>query len=271
MSHHQESAPAPDTWGSSDAALYIQSLKKRHASDNSVFELEVPKMVLPRGSFTAIVGSSGCGKSTLLDMIALISKPNSADRFELSVDARSSALNISSLWERKDEKILAAQRRNVGYILQTGGLLPFLNVGQNAMLSFQIQGRSADTARIRNLASSLGIGEQLGKAPHRLSGGQRQRAAILRALAHEPTMILADEPTAAVDKPRAEEIIEELTQLVRNEGLTLVMVTHDSHLVARRADQIFGFDVESRGSNHSYSTCRSLSAHEISALAHGIR
>lgn len=254
------------------AALDARGLVKTRGSDRQSFVLKAPEIRLERGRLTAIIGESGCGKSTLLDMMALISAPDQAERFKLNIASpRSELSDVTALWAARSETGLAELRRSVGYILQTGGLLPFLSVAQNAALSFQIAGRSVDMARIRHLADRLGIGDQLRKAPAHLSGGQRQRAAILRALAHEPALVLADEPTAAVDRTRAIEIMDDLTRLVRETGVTLALVSHDAALVAPRADCIYGFSVERVSNTETVSTCRQLSAEDARRLAEGLR
>jgi putative ABC transport system ATP-binding protein len=124
--------------------------------------------------------------------------------------------------------------------------LPFLNVEGNAELALRLVGASGRKRRIAELAEALDIAQVLNKKPRQLSGGQRQRAAIMRAIAHSPSIILADEPTASVDKPRAKEIIASLKQLAVSNGSTVILVSHDEELLSHAADRIFRFRVEAK-------------------------
>ncbi len=147
------------------------------------------------------------------------------------------------------------RRTQIGYVLQTGGLLPFLSVQKNIELPRKINGMRGNADAAKRLAKSLGIDSQLGKLPQHLSGGQRQRAAIARALSHQPPIILADEPTAAVDRPNALEILAHFKSLVRRLGMTLLMVTHDIELVRKSADRFLTFDVKRLSETRVESTC----------------
>ena len=242
---------------------------KRREQGGVAFELAIPDLRLYAGQFVAIVGDSGCGKSTLLDILALVSKPSRCATFVysesdggergdgLGIDPKLNLkLDLKRLWERADEGQLAALRRSrLGYVLQTGGLLPFLTAFQNVQLPSLLNGRRHDDA-IRALARRLGVDGVLEKKPQYLSGGQRQRVAILRAVQHHPRIILADEPTAAVDKTRARSIVQDFDALARDTGATIVMVTHDHDLVAPLADVTYSFEVEELSDSLTRSTCR---------------
>ncbi|HEY0836057.1 MAG TPA: ABC transporter ATP-binding protein [Azospirillum sp.] len=239
--------------------LSLRSLRKQRGKPggSTVFELIVPELEVRAGQFVAIVGESGCGKSTLLDMLALVSRPTECAEFRFgdAQDATGSH-DVASLWSRQDEAALSHLRASrLGYVLQTGGLLPFLTVEQNILLPFRILGLPPDVERARTLARRIGIENELAKKPHQLSGGQRQRAAILRALVHRPRVILADEPTAAVDRTRAEGIVADLDALVRGTGATVIMVTHDVPLVRPFADELYGFSLENPSPSLVRSTC----------------
>jgi putative ABC transport system ATP-binding protein len=225
----------------------VSIVKRRGDTSGSVFQLEVPYFSARPGEFVAVVGASGCGKSTLLDMLGLVSRPTEMASFTLACGH--GVVDVADLWQRGDERGLASVRATeIGYILQTGGLLPFLSVRQNAALSLRIQGGAVDDGRIEALAARLDIADHLDKKPARLSGGQRQRAAILRAAVHRPRLILADEPTAAVDKTRAVGIVADFVKVVRKSGLAVVMVTHDVGLVEPPvADRVFSFEIEPVG------------------------
>lgn len=241
--------------------LVIENLVRRREQAGVIFELRVPMLHLDRGSFVAVVGESGCGKSTLLDHLALVAEPTSCERFELRIDGDGGEkrTDVRGLWARNHEPGLAALRRDrLGYVLQTGGLLPFLTVERNIMLPARIKGLADYRDRVRRLAERIGIDRVLSKKPQYLSGGQRQRAAILRALIHQPDIVLADEPTAAVDKERAQAIVEDFRELAREEGTTIVMVTHDRNLVEGLADCTYGFRVRSIDETMTRSTCEEI-------------
>lgn len=237
----------------------LEGVGKRRAQGGSVFELRVPSFSVGVGQVVAVVGASGCGKSTLLDIVALVMAPTTAQVFEMSPGGGARTRDIRQLWAAADEESLAALRRDyLGYVLQTGGLLPFLSVRDNITLPGRIKGMADDDARIARLAARLGVGGCLERMPDSLSIGQRQRVAILRALAHKPRLVLADEPTAAVDKARARAIMDDMHALARDEAVAVVVVTHDVELVAQRADLTYSFDVEQITEQETRSVCRKL-------------
>ncbi len=219
--------------------LELKNVLKHREQGGATFELYTEKLKLYKGQFVAVVGESGCGKSTLLDILALVSKPNSCEQFTYY---DSKVIDIKQLWEQQQEETLAMLRRlHFGYVLQTGGLLPFLTVLQNLQLVSEING--FHDSKLKELAERLDISGILGKKPQYLSGGQRQRVAILRAISHHPQIILADEPTAAVDETRALSIIQEFHNIAKENGTIIVMVTHNHNLVAPFADVTYSFDV----------------------------
>lgn len=228
----------------------INVLKRREKGGN-VFELNIPDMVIGRGQFVALVGQSGCGKSTLLDMLAMVLKPTSADEFSITVPATGNRHEVMDMDEDRMAKVRMA---HLGYVLQTGGLLPFLSVRDNIMLPCRINGMAGRDGEVEELVRRLGISGQMPKKPAHLSGGQRQRVAIARALSHRPPIVLADEPTAAVDKYTAADIRDEFKDLTQQMGVTLLMVTHDESLVAGVVDRTFGFKVKKLTDQHTIST-----------------
>lgn len=238
--------------------LRLVNLRKTREQGEAHFELHVPALELRAGQFVAVVGDSGCGKSTLLDMLALVSKPNHCDRFDFVRDGDpQNGVDVWRLWNSGAESRLAAIRcRDLGYVLQTGGLMPFLSVEENIRLPMRILGTPISKAEIEQLAERIDIRAVLSKKPQYLSGGQRQRAAILRALVHKPGLILADEPTAAVDKRRARAIVRDFKNLALERHTTIVMVTHDQDLVHELADATYTFDVSPISATESHSTCR---------------
>jgi putative ABC transport system ATP-binding protein len=157
----------------------------------------------------------------------------------------------------KPESVLSMlRRREIGYVLQSGGLLPYLTVRENILLPCLLNRHPAERAEreAERIAELLGIGEQLTKKPAHLSGGQRQRVAIARAMAHAPCQVLADEPTAAVDHLTALEIRDAFRALAREQGVALVMVTHDRNLIKGCADRSVTFDVRKIAPGHTLST-----------------
>lgn len=149
----------------------------------------------------------------------------------------------------------ALRRQRLGYVLQSGGLLGFLSVRRNILLAAKLNRTPAAQAEVLRLARTFGITDQLSKKPRFLSGGQRQRAAIARALVHSPEIILADEPTASVDRFTAAEIVAELHRVTRETGSAVVMVTHDLELVRSTADRFYSMQAERAGAGLTRARC----------------
>lgn len=207
------------------------------------FELTVPKLTIRRGERVALVGFSGCGKSTLLDLLAMVLRPDRAEEFSIFT-ARDERLNVAEAWRKKNKDALARTRMHfIGYVLQTGGLLPFLSVGENIGLSLNGLGRPAQDA-VKKLAARLGIERHLQKYPGQLSVGERQRVAIARALAHEPAVVIADEPTASLDPINAEEIMGIFTRIAGEKGVTFIVATHEWERVKELGFRRVKFNLE---------------------------
>ncbi len=181
--------------------------------------------------FVAITGPSGSGKSSLLYLLGLLDLPTAG---EVLIRGRATA--------HMDEAERAATRLTLlGFVFQFHFLLPEFTVLANVMLPMRALGRlsgAAMRARAGDLLASLGLGEHLHKRPDQLSGGQRQRVAVARALANEPPVILADEPTGSLDSHASEQVFELLRDLVDRQGKTVVAVTHDLGLASRMGRQI---------------------------------
>ncbi|SDX91408.1 putative ABC transport system ATP-binding protein [Allochromatium warmingii] len=204
-----------------------RALVKQRRSTGSSFSLHVPTFELHAGEIILLRGASGCGKSTLLDLLALALRPDAAECFVFQPPTTAAPVDLWAHWQRGQYDALASLRRHhLGYILQTGGLLPFLTVRENIGLTARLLGRDA-TAMIGPLAARLQITVHLDTYPRQLSLGERQRVAIARALAHQPAVILADEPTASLDPRNAQIIRELLLELVRESGTAAVIATHD--------------------------------------------
>ena len=175
-------------------------------------------LTVNKGEFVAVMGPSGCGKSTMLNVIAGLDRP---DEGEVHVAGQ----DLTKL----DENGLALMRRkHIGIVFQFFNLLEGMTVLENVIMPALIVGmkRRAAEARARDLLDLLGIGDKAKQAPGALSGGQRQRLAIARAIANEPTLILADEPTGALDSEGGDEILE-LFERLHAQGQTILLVTHD--------------------------------------------
>ncbi len=215
----------------------------RRRQSGSAFELVVPEFHLKRGEMVCVVGESGCGKSTLLDFLALVLRPEEIKQFKLTIGDFN--LEIDRFWKNGEEKKLSdIRRKHLGYVLQTGGLLPFLSVRQNLLLPSRLNQKKDVKNRLLRLSRQIGIQSLLDEKPKSLSGGQRQRVAILRAVLHRPEIVLADEPTAAVDRKRAQRIIDQFKELSKRQETSIIMVTHDEKLVENVADRWFGFKME---------------------------
>lgn len=235
----------------------LLDVRKHRAQGGSAFELQIPELEIRAGELVAVVGESGCGKSTLLDLLALVMRPTESRAFRFTDPDSRQTRDAAALWHDQREDELARLRRcHMGYVLQTGGLLPFLSVRANIELSARICGREG--APIQQIVNHLGIGSCLDRMPSALSVGQRQRVAIARAVAHGPALILADEPTAAVDKRRATQIMERLALLARQHHATVVVVTHDRPLVAPLMDRGYGFAVTAETEELTVSVCHPL-------------
>lgn len=232
--------------------LSVRRLTHTRSQAGVHFQLMVPKMNLAPGQFVALVGPSGCGKSTLLDILGLVLKPREIESFSITDDT--GPIDLTAL----DHAELAGVRsKHIGYVLQTGGLLPFLTVRQNIALPLRLN-RQKDLRPVDVIAQTLGISEQLDKLPSFLSGGQRQRVAIARALVHKPEIVLADEPTAAVDELTAREIRDQFKTLSKKLNTTTIMVTHDRSLIKGQVDRIFSFNLERKTKKLTLSTLQEV-------------
>ncbi len=228
----------------SQKVLSLRSLRKHFAGSERAFTLQVPAFDVEAGSVAVVIGRSGCGKSTLLDMLGLISNPEPGGRmfFRCGDGEREDAMRAG---ESARE---ALRRRALGYVLQSGGLLPYLSVYENIALPLRLLKRKVEREAILSLCSRLEIDSLRSHYPAQLSAGQRQRVAIARALIHRPAVVLADEPTGALDPESALIVRDMLLENARTHGVATVVVTHDAELFAGAADKVWSFDLSVHGS-----------------------
>ena len=210
-------------------AVQTQGLRKTFEADTApVRALRGVDMVLGRGEFAAIMGPSGCGKSTLLNLIAGLESPTGGDVM----------LAGTALAGKNESELARIRRSHVGFVFQfhnlLGGMTAYEQIALAAALA-DASRREAD-ARARDLLDLLGMRAKAAELPGVLSGGERQRLAIARALANRPTVLLADEPTGALDSDAGQEILELFRRLHRD-GQTILLVTHDQR-VANGADRV---------------------------------
>jgi putative ABC transport system ATP-binding protein len=177
-----------------------------------------------RGETVALRGRSGSGKSTLLNLISGIDSPDGGRVVVADMD-------ITAMSER-DRTLF--RRRHIGFVYQAFNLVPTLTVADNIRLVLELNGvaSSVSAQRIRDLLGEVGLADRAGSYPDILSGGEQQRVAIARALAHEPPLLLADEPTGNLDERTAESILTLLDRLVRQSGGTMIMATHSAGVSA---------------------------------------
>ena len=236
-------------------ALRLERLKKRYlAPDGSAVPvIDVDAFDLGDGEQVALVGGSGTGKTTLLHLIAGILTPDSGrilfGRIQGSgsavpapagttstVDYRSAGgdgdglVDVAALGEAERDVF---RGRNIGYVFQTHHLLPGFTALENVLLGMSFTGRAADPAWARHLLEEVGLSDRLHYKPEKLSVGQQQRVAVARALANRPKVVLADEPTGALDPKNAQAVLELIRKLCTEVGASLLLVSHDPTITAQ--------------------------------------
>ena len=209
------------------AVVYsLRNVVKERMVENAGFRLHIPSIDIHAEENIALVGHSGCGKSTLMDLFAMVLHPDHADGFSIS-PVGGETDDVEELWRRKKQNRLSLIRKqHIGYVLQSGGLLPYLTVRENIELPRQLLNLPKDDS-IPSISKVLGIHRQLDKLPGLLSAGERQRVAFARALAHSPSILLADEPTAALDPITARKIMAVVMELIKGLKITLITASHD--------------------------------------------
>lgn len=206
-------------------AISLRGLRKGFTEgDRQHVVLEQLDAEIPEGQTVALKGRSGSGKSTLLNLVAGIDAPDAGSVVVAGVD-------LADLSER--ERTLF-RRRHIGFVYQAFNLVPTLDVADNIRLVLELNNRSRGEAdaRIDELLRAVGLSDRAHSYPDVLSGGEQQRVAIARALSHEPSVLLADEPTGNLDDSTAEQVIALLDRLVRDTGRTMLVATHSSRVAA---------------------------------------
>jgi len=198
-------------------------VKRLPSGSRTLTILDGIDLTIPAGDFVAILGPSGSGKSTLLGLLAGLDRPTEGS---VRLDGRP----IEDL----DEDALALlRRRRVGFVFQSFQLLANLTALENVLLPLELTGAEGARARATEMLGRVGLGDRLHHYPSQLSGGEQQRVALARAFAPRPALLLADEPTGNLDAATGKEALDLLAELRENEGVTLVLVTHDAQVAAR--------------------------------------
>ena len=236
--------------------LEMKNITKYYGSGDVVSKaINGVSFTMEKGEFTAIMGASGSGKSTLLNVIATIDRPSSGS---ILLEGRDVA-------ELKEKEMAAFRRDRLGFIFQEYNLLDTLTVGENIVLPLNLQKCSADetSERLKKIADSLEITDQLTKFPKQLSGGQRQRCACARALITDPALILADEPTGALDSANSKSLMQTFTLMNQSLGSTILMVTHDAVVGSYASRVLFLKDGKIWNELHRGERSRQVMYHEI--------
>jgi len=207
---------------STTMAIEAVDLTRIYGSGNTeVVAMREATMTVRQGEVVALLGPSGAGKSTFLSAVGLINPPTSGQiriRGQLVLDGETAHADLRSF-----------RRRHIGFIFQKSNLIPFLTAAENIQIAMQLNGDSSGYARRRavELMEYLGVADRADNFPSMLSGGQQQRIAVARALANRPSVILADEPTAALDGHRGRQVMELFARVAHEQGAGVIVVTHD--------------------------------------------
>lgn len=202
-------------------------VKSLEGGNGPVQILREVSLTVPNGQFVAVMGPSGSGKSTLLGLIAGLD----------AVTAGSIEIDGEEITRMNEDQLARVRREKIGFVFQSFQLLPNLTALENVTLPLELAGESGAEARARELLAAVGLEGRAKHYPVQLSGGEQQRVALARAFAHRPSLLLADEPTGNLDTANGQVVLDLLLKLNREQGTTIVMVTHDRD-VAHRADRV---------------------------------
>jgi putative ABC transport system ATP-binding protein len=203
------------------AILKANQLKKIYGAKGNLFTaLEEIDLEVSKGEFVGIMGPSGAGKSTLLNILATIDQPTSGDLF----------IDGESILHMKEDEVSSFRRDKLGFIFQDYNLLDTLTVKENILLPLAMAKMNVKEleAKVHQVTGKFGIQSILEKYPYQISGGQKQRTAAARAIVANPSLVLADEPTGALDSKSATDLLESLKELSEQDEATILMVTHDA-------------------------------------------
>ena len=207
--------------------LKVENLKRYYkTNDVEVRALDGVSFDVEKGEFISIIGASGSGKSTLLHLLGGLDYPTSG---KVLIDG-------TDIYALKDDERTIFRRRNIGFVFQAYNLLPMLNVYENIIIPFGLDGDKVDKKYVDSVIDKLEISDQKYKMPNELSGGQQQRVAIARALVTKPSLILADEPTGNLDSKSSSQVVYLLKKINKELGNTILMITHDD-AVAQAAEK----------------------------------
>jgi len=204
----------------STTALEVNNVIKTFSSESGpVNAVDDVSFEVHSGEFVALVGPSGSGKTTMLSILAALLTPTSG---QVLIDG----MDLSQM---SDKERVTLRREKIGFTFQSNNLIPFLNAKENVEFMLRLNNRLDHTGRIRSeeLLARLGLEQRLRNLPSQMSGGQQQRVAIARALIHNPTVVLADEPTASLDTERAFQVVKTFAALIHENQRAGIMVTHD--------------------------------------------
>lgn len=208
--------------------------------ETQIRALDHVNICVTEGEFIAIVGSSGSGKTTLLNMLGGLDRPTGG----------SVVIRGQKLEDLKKDELTVFRRRNIGFVFQNYNLMPILNVYENIVLPLQLDGLNEDSDYLQEVLEALQLQDKLERMPESLSGGQQQRAAIARALAARPAIILADEPTGNLDSKNSMDVIGLLQASARKFHQTILVVTHNEE-IAQMAERIIRLeDGRVQGGSH---------------------
>ena len=213
------------------AEIELVELTKHYKQGSNVVKaLDGVSLVIPGGEFASVVGRSGSGKTTLLDLVGLLLRPTSGKVVIDGVDTT----------RLRDGQRADTRGQRIGFIFQEYNLLPTLNIVENVMLPLRYtKSRVGDgKARAHDLLEQVGLADRLRHRPDELSGGEQQRVAIARSLINRPALVLADEPTGAVDSQTSMELLALMRRLNGEENVTFLIVTHDLELASRAGRMI---------------------------------
>ena len=214
-----------------EKVIRVSNLYKLYrVGDSCVRALDGVSFDIRKGEFCAIVGTSGSGKSTLLNMLAGLEKPTKGEV----------VINGCHIEKLKEDELVRFRRENVGFIFQSFHLIGTMNAVENVALPLNFRGeaRKIRMEKAERMLELVNLSKHKKHMPNQMSGGQQQRVGVARALVTDPKIIFADEPTGNLDSHTSEEVMALMQKVVREQGRTLVMVTHDDHL-AEYADRVF--------------------------------